>query len=105
MKPAHRSLLEAVQNALIAGDAALALDRIDALARRLDRDRIASGSRPEIEAFLLHLRRLAEDSARGTQRALDQIKDILATARTLQTYDSAGRRRQTATAADTPQRF
>lgn len=105
MRPAHRTLLHAVQDALIAGDAALALARIDALARRLDRDRIAPDARPEAEAFLLHLRRLAEDSARGTQHAIDQIRDILATARTLQTYDSAGRRRQTATAAEMPQRF
>ena len=105
MKPAHRTLLEAIQNALISGDAALALTRIDALARRLERDRIAPESRPEIEQVLLHLRRLAEDSARGTQRAIDQIRDILATARTLQTYDSTGRRRQTATAAEMPQRF
>ena len=105
MRPAHRTLLEAVQNALISGDAALALTRIDALARRLERDRIAPESRPEIEAFMIHLRRLAEDSARGTQRGIDQIRDILATARTLQTSDSAGRRRQTATTAETPQRF
>ena len=105
MKPAHRTLLEAIQNALISGDAALALTRIDALARRLERDRIVPESRPEMEAFMLHLRRLAEDSARGTQRAIDQIRDILATARTLQTYDSTGRRRQTATSAEMPQRF
>lgn len=105
MKPAHKSLLDAVQAALVSGDAPLTLARIDQLAKRLERDRITPESRAELEAALLHLRRLAEDSARGTQRAIDQIKEILATARTLQTYDSAGRRHQTATAADRPQRF
>lgn len=105
MKPAHKSLLDAVQDALVAGDASLTLARIELLAKRLERDRITPEARAEFEAALLHLRRLAEDSARGTQRAIDQIKDILATARTLQTYDSTGRRCQTATAADLPQRF
>ena len=51
------------------------------------------------------LRRLAEDSARGTQRAIDQIRDIVKTARSLQTYDQTGQRRNSPTNAVLPQRF
>lgn len=98
-------MLDGLRQAIVAGDAALALTRIEALTRRLDRDRPDPEARATIEETLLHLRRLAEDSARGTQRAIDQIKEILQNARTLQTYDHAGRRCQTATQAVMPQRF
>lgn len=105
MKTRHKMMLDAVQQAIISGDAALALTRIEALARRFERDRIEPEAKDRIEQALLHLRRLAEDSARGTQRAIDQIRDILQNARTLQTYDQAGRRHQTPTNAAMPQRF
>ena len=105
MKARHRTMLDAVQQAIISGDAALALARIEALAGRFQRDRPDAETRAEIERSLLHLRRLAEDSARGTQRAIAQIKDILQNARMLQTYDQAGRRQQTPTNAVLPQRF
>lgn len=105
MKTRHKTMLDAVQQAIIAGDAALALTRIDALAKRFERDRIEPDAKAQIEQTLTHLRRLAEDSARGTQRAIDQIKDILQNARTLQTYDQAGRRLHTPTNAAVPQRF
>lgn len=98
-------MLDGIQQAIISGDGGLALSRIEALAARLARDRPDAADRAEIERALLHLRRLAEDSARGTQRALDQIKDILRSARMLQTYDHAGQRHRTPTGAALPQRF
>ncbi|MTE00302.1 hypothetical protein GIY56_08385 [Paracoccus sp. YIM 132242] len=105
MKARHKTMLDGIQQAIISGDAALALSRIEALARRFDRDRPDPETRADMERTLLHLRRLAEDSARGTQRAIDQIKDILRNARMLQTYDHRGQRRQTPTDAVLPQRF
>ncbi|WP_347139193.1 hypothetical protein [Paracoccus sp. SSK6] len=105
MKSRHKTMLDSVQQAIISGDAALALTRIEALAKRFERDRIEPEAKVRIEQTLLHLRRLAEDSARGTQRAIAQIKDILQNARTLQTYDQEGRRHQTPTSAAMPQRF
>ena len=105
MKAKHKTMLDAVQQAIISGDAALALTRIEALAKRFERDRPDPDAKAEIERTLLHLRRLAEDSARGTQRAIAQIKDILQNARMLQTYDHTGQRRQTPTNAAMPQRF
>ncbi|WP_207100544.1 hypothetical protein [Paracoccus shandongensis] len=105
MKTRHKTLLDAVQQAIISGDAPLALSRIEALAKRFERDRPDPEARADIERTLQHLRRLAEDSARGTQRAIDQIKDILRNARTLQTYDHRGQRRETPTNAAMPQRF
>lgn len=105
MKTRHKTMLDGVQQAIISGNAALALARIEALARRFERDRPDLDARADIERTLRHLRRLAEDSARGTQRAIDQIKDILQNARMLQTYDRTGQRRQTPTNAAMPQRF
>ncbi len=105
MKPKHREILHGIEQAIIAGDATLALSRIESLARRFERDGLDAASKAQIERSLQHLRRLAEDSARGTQRAIDQIRDIVKTARSLQTYDQTGQRRNSPTNAVLPQRF
>ena len=105
MKPRHREILRGIEQAIISGDAAQALARIETLARRFDRDGLDAESKAQIEPVLQHLRRLAEDSARGTQRAIDQIRDIVKNARSLQTYDQAGQRRNTPTNAMLAQRF
>jgi hypothetical protein len=105
MKPRHREILRGIEQAIISGDAAQALARIETLARRFDRDGLDAESKAQIEPVLHHLRRLAEDSARGTQRAIDQIRDIVKNARSLQTYDQAGQRRNTPTNAMLAQRF
>ena len=105
MKPKHREILRGIEQAIISGDAAQALARIETLARRLERDGLDAESKAQIEPVLQHLRRLAEDSARGTQRAIDQIRDIVKNARSLQTYDQTGQRRNSPTNAVLPQRF
>lgn len=105
MKPKHREILRGIEQAIISGDAAQALARIETLARRFERDGLDAESKTQIEPVLQHLRRLAEDSARGTQRAIDQIRDIVKNARSLQTYDQAGQRRNTPTNAMLAQRF
>ena len=105
MKPKHREILRGIEQAIVSGDAAQALARIETLARRLERDGLDAESKAQIEPVLQHLRRLAEDSARGTQRAIDQIRDIVKNARSLQTYDQAGQRRNTPTNAMLAQRF
>lgn len=105
MKPRHREILRGIEQAIISGDAAQALARIETLARRFERDGLDAESKAQIEPVLQHLRRLAEDSARGTQRAIDQIRDIVKNARSLQTYDQAGQRRNTPTNAMLAQRF
>ena len=105
MKPKHREILRGIEQAIISGDAAQALARIETLARRFERDGLDAESKAQIEPVLQHLRRLAEDSARGTQRAIDQIHDIVKNARSLQTYDQAGQRRNTPTNAMLAQRF
>lgn len=105
MKAHHRILLNSIQQAIIAGDGPLALNRIEGLAKRFERDRVDADAKADIEQAVLHLRRLAEDSARGTQQAIDQIRDILQNAGSLQTYDKAGQRQTTLTNALLAQRF
>ncbi len=105
MKPKHRDILRGIEQAIISGDGAQALARIESLARRFERDGLDADSRAQIEPILQHLHRLAEDSARGTQRAIDQIRDIVKNARSLQTYDQAGQRQTTPTSAVQAQRF
>ena len=105
MKPKHKAMLEGVQQAILLGDADLALARIESAAKRFERDRPTPEDKLQIEQTLLHLGRLAEDSARGTQRAIEQIRDILRNARTLQTYDKTGQRQTMPTNAAMAQRF
>ncbi|MGN7867493.1 hypothetical protein [Paracoccus sp. 22332] len=105
MKPKHREILRGIEQAIISGDAAQALARIETLAHRFECDGLDADSKAQIEQILQHLRRLAEDSARGTQRAIDQIRDIVKNARSLQTYDQAGQRHNTPTSAVLAQRF
>lgn len=105
MNPRHRELLDSIGQAVIAGDAVLALARIEALARRFERDGLEAEARAQVDQSLQHLLRLAQDSARGTQRAIDQIREIVQNARSLQTYDQAGQRRNTPTNASLAQRF
>lgn len=105
MKSKYRDILRGIEQAIISGDAAQALARIEALARRFERDGLDAESKAQIEQVLRHLHRLAEDSARGTQRAIDQIRDIVKNARSLQTYDQAGQRHNTPTSAVLVQRF
>jgi hypothetical protein len=105
MKLKHREILRGIEQAIITGDAAQALARIETLARRFERDGLDAESKAQIERVLQHLHRLAADSARGTQRAIDQIRDIVKNARSLQTYDQAGQRRNIPTDAMLAQRF
>ena len=105
MKLKHRELLDGVERAIIEGNGALALERIETLARQFERDGLDGASKARIEKTLQHLLRLAEDSARGTQRAIDQIRDIVKNARSLQTYDHTGQRHNTPTRAILAQRF
>lgn len=105
MNPRHRELLDSIGQAVIAGDAALALARIEVLARRFERDGLQAEARAQADQALQHLLRLAQDSARGTQRAIDQIREIVQNARSLQTYDHAGQRHNTPTSASPAQRF
>ena len=105
MKPRHRELLDAIGQAIIAGDGGLALGRIEALSKRFERDGLDADAKAQIDQSLQHLLRLAQDSARGTQRAIDQIREIVRNARSLQTYDHAGHRQSTPTNAVLPQRF
>lgn len=94
-----------IRAALLAGDAPMALDAIDALARTAARKGIDAPTREALEPGLADLRALAEASLRGAQQAAEQVRAIVQAARSLQTYDSLGRRTVSETRANAPQRF
>lgn len=97
--------MDQVRAALLSGDAQGALAGIDALVAAAARRGIDPALRDGLEARLEELRLLAQASLTGAQQAADQVRGILQAARSLQTYDSLGRRMVTATQADAPQRF
>lgn len=103
-----RAVLKAmgqVRAALVGGDPQGALLAIDALVAAASRRGIDAATRDSLEPALEELRVLARASLTGAQQAAEQVRAILQAARSLQTYDSLGRRMVTATQADAPQRF
>lgn len=97
--------MELVRAALIAGDARQALTAIDALSRTAARTGIDDAARTRLEPELAELRVLALAALAGAQQAAEQVRSIVQAARSLQTYDSLGRRTVTPTQAQMPQRF
>lgn len=94
-----------IRKALLSGDAQSALARIDDLARLAARHGIDAPTRTLLEPALAELRDLAQASLSGAQEAADQVRAIIHAARSLQTYDSLGRKLITATRPNLPQRF
>lgn len=94
-----------IRTALILGDAPGALAAIDELTRVAARSGLDEAARDRLEPGLAELRALAQASLTGAQQAADQIRAIVQAARSLQTYDSLGRRTVMPTRAVAPQRF
>ncbi|WP_168217440.1 hypothetical protein [Paracoccus liaowanqingii] len=94
-----------IRAALISGDAQAALAAIDDLMRVAARAGLDEEARDRLEPALAELRALAQASLTGAQQAADQIRAIVQAARSLQTYDSLGRRNIMPTRATAPQRF
>jgi hypothetical protein len=94
-----------IRMALLSGDPQAALVRIDDLVRIAARHGVDAPTRQMLEPALAELRELAQASLSGAQQAADQVRAIIHAARSLQTYDSLGRKLVTATRANLPQRF
>lgn len=94
-----------IRAALLSGDPQSALVRIEELVRIATRQGVDDATRRSLEPALAELRELAQASLSGAQQAADQVRAIIQAARSLQTYDSLGRRLVTATRAGLPQRF
>ncbi|MFN3273891.1 MAG: hypothetical protein ACK41U_04415 [Paracoccus sp. (in: a-proteobacteria)] len=96
--------LAAIRAALLAGDAAAAQSGLDALTALLAQG-VDQADCDRLEPALADLRALAEASLRGAGQAVDDLRVIVQTAQSLQTYDHAGQRRISATLAPPPHRF
>jgi hypothetical protein len=94
-----------IKSALLLGDPAAALARIEDLTRSAARKGIDPDAHHLLEPAMTELRDLAEASLKGALQAAEQVRAIVQAARSLQTYDSFGRRRETRTRANLPQRF
>ncbi|RMC35433.1 hypothetical protein [Paracoccus alkanivorans] len=97
--------LSSARAAIIAGDMELALDRIERFSTAAEKTPPDEATKEQLRSGVAELQILAEASLRGTRSAVDQIREIIQTARTLQTYDDTGQRQITSTVADMPHRF
>lgn len=93
-----------IKAAILSGDAEAAQKRLDQLEKSLAGG-VDDGQRRILESALTELRALAEASLRGARQAAEDLRDIIVSAQSLQTYDDAGRRRSATTLAPMPQRF
>ena len=93
-----------LKRAVIAADpgaATTCLDRLFRIARRgLDAE-----ERALAEGHLSEIRDLAQASERGARRAIEHIRAIIEAARSLQAYDSEGRRYATVITTPASHRF
>ncbi|WP_304617520.1 hypothetical protein [Paracoccus sp. (in: a-proteobacteria)] len=102
MSPARR--IAGIKAAILTGDAETAQKGLDLLEKTLAAG-VSVDQRPMLESALTELRALAEASLRGARQAAEDLRDIILSAQSLQTYDDAGRRRSATTLAPMPQRF
>ncbi|RJE81929.1 hypothetical protein [Paracoccus onubensis] len=98
--------LKTARAAIVRGDAEGALKEIERFAA------VAEQSPPEdddireqVRIALKDLQNLAQAAMEGAKSASEQIREIVQSARTLQTYDDSGRRCVTRTVARMPRRF
>ena len=104
----NRSLirdLAQIRSALILADPDKALGYLRKFMLSVQADGVSAADRPRLEAELTELRVLADASLRGARQAFEAVQTIMQAARTLQTYDRAGRRHASSTAANSPRRF
>lgn len=97
--------LAEVKAAVIAGNPENAMEKIDRFVATAQRHGVPAGERARLETAMTELLALAEASLRGARQALDEVQAIVLAARSLQTYDSDGRRHVSPTVAPAPRRF
>lgn len=97
--------LSAAKVAVIAGDSDRALSCIEEFVALASRKGVAAAELARLDARIAELRTLAEASLRGARQAIEEVQAIVAAARSLQTYDDAGRRQVASTSASAPHRF
>lgn len=97
--------LDGIKQAVLDADPATAISRIDDLAAILRRGEVPAEGKARCAALLGEVHGLAEASAKGTARAIEQVRAILEAARNLQAYDENGRRVSAPVSAPAPQRF
>lgn len=98
--------LSAARSAIVRGEAERALTEIDRFADAVERAPPEDDDiRKQIGNALAELQTLARAAMEGAESATEQIKEIVRSARTFQTYDGTGQRRVTRTTARMPRRF
>lgn len=97
--------IKATKAALMGGDVTRAAENVEHLMDFLRTHPPEQDSRDRLEARLTELRCLAEAALEGTRAAAEEMRGILQTARSLETYDRRGRRKRADTASPPPRRF
>lgn len=94
------------RSAIVSGDTHTALVEIEKFAATAEQlPPPDAETKDRIKSALAELDALARASMEGVRLAVDQIREIVAAAQTLQTYDDAGQKRVAHTVARMPRRF
>ena len=105
MKAVH-AILEKARQAVMRGEPERALEEIEKFAIFVEESPPEDDrSKEQIRTTLAEIHVLAEASLEGATSAAEQIREIVQSARTLQTYDGAGQRCVENTVARMPRRF
>lgn len=97
--------LAAARAALIAGKAPAALESIDRFMNAARKTPPTREQGSKLETQISELRMLADAGLEGAKSAAGQLRAIVETARSLQTYDDAGQRNVKTVVAPLPRRY
>lgn len=97
--------LNRARAAIVSGDSQAALKIIEGMVERLQDTGLDQDEHHAVETALTELRILAQAALDGARAAMDQIAEVVQAARSLRTYDSAGRRHVANIPADMPRRY
>ncbi len=97
--------LDGLKQAVMTANPSLALSRMEDVSALIRRQDLTPDAKAECAARMEEVRNLAEASAKGAARAIDQVRAILEAARNLQAYDQSGRRITAPVSAPAVQRF
>lgn len=97
--------LEDAKAAIMRANPSDATVHIEKIVEDLEREGLLPAQRERLEPRLAELRELAVAALSGAKQAIDHVQAVLEAARSLQTYDSDGRRHVAPVTDREPRRF
>lgn len=94
-----------IHEAVVSGNAQLALTKIDDFVAAAEKASLDDDTKDRLRAKIIELHGLSEASLQGAKSAVEKVREIIEAARNFQSYDEVGNRQETSIVANIPRRF